>query len=109
MEPPRVPQTIKLGSFYEPGVYDLGLQVIKDHVRTAALALIRLTTAKTHAKEISQSLAFLRGSDLDYMLMEIGEEMDPNVFRDYFYSWCSRRRQHALKSQSSSVTITDAS
>ena len=103
----RMTLTIKLGSYYEPGLYDFGLQVIKEHVRMASLALIRLTTSKTHAREISQSLAFVRGSDLDYMIAEIGEPIDPVQFRESFYTWCSKQRKQYLKSQPSSATITD--
>lgn len=99
--------TVKIGSYYEPGLYDFGLQVIKEHVRMASLALIRLTTSKTHAQEIAQSLAFVRGSDLDYMIAEIGEPIDPVQFRESFYAWCSKQRQQYLKSQPSFVTITD--
>ena len=101
-----MPQTVKIGSYYEPGLYDFGLQVIKEHVRMASLALIRLTTSKTHAQEIAQSLAFVRGSDLDYTLQAIGEPANAQVFREELYAWCSKQRRQYLKSQSSSVTIT---
>ena len=95
-----MPQTVKLGSYYEPGLYDFGLQVVKEHVRMASLALIRLTTSKAHAQEISQSLAFVQGSELNYMLMELGGEVNPEQFRESFYAWCSKRRQRLLKSPS---------
>ena len=95
-----MPQTVKLGSYYEPGLYDFGLQVIKEHVRLASLALIRLTTSKALAQEISQSLAFVQGSELNYMLMELGGEVNPEQFRENFYAWCSQRRQRLLKSPS---------
>lgn len=101
--------TVKIGSFYDPGVYDLGVQVIKEHVRMASLAFIRLTTSRTQAQEIAQSVAFVQGSDLDYILAELNEPIDAEVFRESFYALCAKRRQRLLKSQSSSVITADAS
>lgn len=91
---------IKSGSLYEPAVYDFGVHVLKEHVRAAAMAFTFTTTSLTKAQAIAESVAFIKGSDLDFVLAAVDTTLDPERFRERFYEWCERKRRKFLKSQS---------
>lgn len=84
----------QIGSLSEANLYELGISIIREHARAAAVGLIYAMTPAYRAHEICESLAFFRGSGLDMVVQTFGIEIDAETFRETFYTWADHQRHH---------------
>ena len=86
----------------------IGVAILKRELRDASMALLYATTPSYRAKDIASALEFIRGPGLDQVLAAYELEVDPQAFREAFFTWASHRRHHHTL-VSSSVTCADGS
>lgn len=78
------------GTLYEIGLHRVGLKIITLELRQAAKAYSHALTNASQALKIEQSLAFLRGTDLDVVIETFSLSLDADRLRDTFFSWAPR-------------------
>lgn len=83
---------ITTSSLSPVGLYDMGMTLIREHLKTAALALTQATTTKTQVRLISQSLVFIQSSSLEVTLAAFGiADLEADRIRDAFFDYCHHR------------------
>ena len=93
-------QLAKMGTMWEVGLEEMGQAILKEHLRTASIALIYAMTPNYRAKQIQESLLFVSSTGLEIVIHTFGLRVDPDALREEFYVWCDhqRRRQCRLSS-----------
>ena len=97
--PPAMEQYARAGTLYEVGLQNLGLALLRQELRTAALAFTKALTASYRAEEIHQSIMFVQGSGFDAMVEVFAIEVNPVQLRSTFFTWATRQ-SHKLASSS---------
>ena len=90
----------KVGTLYDIGLERLGIEFLKQEVKMASKGLLLAGTPVQLACAIEESIAFLRGSGLDYAVEAYGLQIDPRRFREVFFTWAMHRQHHHLPSLS---------
>ena len=85
---------VRAGTMYEVGLQEMGLQLIREHLREAAKGLVQATTPAYRAQMIQESILFVRGTGLNMAIETFGIEVDADTFRTTFFEWAAHRRQH---------------
>ena len=98
-------QFIRVGTCYEPGLYDLGVEMLKEPLRLAANAMISTYTPTAQAQAMSQAMVFVHGSGLTHIIQTFGlADIDPEEFRSVFLTWTSRQKKRQMSVLSSATT-----
>src|SRR3990167_4870816 len=101
------PQFVRVGTCYEPGLYDLGVELLKEPLRLAAKAMIATYTPTYQAHAMAQAMVFVHGSGLEQIIHTFGiDDIDPTEFRSVFLTWTARQKKHQLLALSSATTPT---
>lgn len=99
------PQFVRVGTCYEPGLYDLGVELLKAPLRLAAKAMISTYTPTYQAHAMAQAMVFVHGSGLEQIIHTFGlDDVDPTEFRSVFLTWTSRQKKRQLLALSSAIT-----
>lgn len=67
----------------------MGVAILVEHMKTAAIALLQSTTAALRAEEIARSIAFMQGNDLAGTVSVFNLGLDPDHLRRRFFQVCS--------------------
>lgn len=70
------------------GMEHIGVAVLKEHLRTAAIMFTHTTTSKTRAHDIAESVAFVQGSGLELAIQDYHLALNADHLREHFFSWC---------------------
>ena len=88
------------GTLSEVGLYHLGVAILSEHLKMAALALACATTPHyvchdkhRYYEEIRDSVAFVMGSGLETVIEEFNLPVNPDRLRDSFLEWAEAKRQ----------------
>lgn len=100
-------QFVRVGTCYEPGLYDLGVELLKEPLRLAAKALISTYTPTYQAQAMSQAVVFIQGSGLEQIIQTFDLcDINPTEFRSVFFGWVKRQQKHQMSALSSAITQT---
>ena len=83
----------------------VGVAILKQELRSAALALLCATTPGYRAQALAESVAFVKGSGLEHVIATFGVEVDPTAFRNTFFAWVSHQQRHHPSALSSAITL----
>lgn len=79
----------------------MGIAILVEHMKTAAIALLRASTAQQSAQEIARSIAFMQGNELPGIVSVCNLGLDPDYLRYRFFQVCSNfTRWNHLHAQS---------
>lgn len=100
---------LSIGTLYEVGLQYIGLRILSEHLRTAALIMAQAATphyaARSHRlEEIHESICFVQGSGLETTIRTYALPFDAEELRGTFYAWADRMRR---RSQWGSVTTRE--
>ena len=103
-------QFVRVGTCYEPGLYDLGVELLKEPLRLAAKAMISTYTPTYQAQAMSQAMVFVHGSGLTHIIQTFGlDDIDPEEFRSVFITWTTRQKKRQMSASLSVITSGVAS
>ena len=87
---------VRIGTLYEPGVHDLGVELLRYEVHMA-------TWKRTTAERRQEALAFIRGSGLEAVIETFGLPLEAVNFRNAFTQCVA---QKSLWSSATTVAIS---
>ena len=86
-------------------IYDLGVGILKNHLRTYYHYVLKGTTSYRMARVVNESIAFVHGSGLEMTLQQFGFAADPDTFRETYLEWCAWQKRHQMLVLSSVTTL----
>ena len=79
-------------TFWAVGVQQLGIAVLTEHVRWAAVAMLEQSTTPRQAKRSSESVAFIRGTGLELLLEAFALDLHADRLRETLTLWVTQRK-----------------
>ena len=90
---------MKMGTMFEPAFVSLGFSILAEHLRTTANMMIAAYTPsyadhrRQRETDVQDSIAFVKGSGLDLLLEALDDRVDPDAFRETFFTWVDYQRR----------------
>ena len=78
-------------TFWQVGVYQLGIAVVTESLRWAAVGLLQESTTPRQAKRVEEAVVFIEGTGLDVWIDAFRLGLRADHVRDQFHAWLKQR------------------
>ena len=79
-------------TIWHVGVHRLGVAILEESFRWAAVGMCGATTTRATAKRVQEAVLFLQGTALDVTLETFGLNYQADELRDAFTAWLQQRK-----------------